>query len=209
MKKYLPIWIVLFVGALVTVVVSENVSPELQSAILKEGGWVETASWVSYFVAAAFILIQILRWPTRWSMLICTMLLGMRELDFDKRFTTMGIFKSRFYGSEEVPLGEKLIAALITAAIVVTLIFLVKDHLLPFIKRITKGEGPSWSILLAGGLMVFAKSIDGLSRKLEPFGIEPSDAVNRIAGSVEECFELSAALLIIVGAVGALLHRSK
>lgn len=209
MKSYLPIWIVLFVGAIVAVIVSESLSADVQKAMLQEGGWVETASWVAYFVAAPFVLLQMLRWPTRWSMLICTMLLGMRELDFDKRFTTMGIFKSRFYGSEDVPLGEKLIAALITAAIVVTLIFLVKDHLLPFIKRLGKREGASWSVFLAGGVMVFAKSIDGLSRKLEPFGIEPSDAVNRIAGSVEECFELSAALLIVVGAVGALLHRSK
>ena len=209
MKSYLPIWIVLFAGAIATVIISENLSPELRNTILKEGGWVETASWISYFVAAAFVLIRMLSQPTRWSMLICTMLLGMRELDFDKRFTTMGIFKSRFYGSEDVPLGEKLIAALITAAIVVTLIFLVKEHLLPSIKRLGKREGATWSVFLAGGLMVFAKSIDGLSRKLEPFGIEPSDATNRIVGSVEECFELTAALLIVVGAVGALLHRSK
>lgn len=209
MKSYLPIWIVLFAGAIITVIVSEFISPATANALLKEGGWIETASWISYFVAAALILVLMLRFPNRWCLAVATMLLGMRELDFDKRFTTMGIFKSRFYGSEEVPLGEKLIAALITAAIVVTLFFVIKEHLLPFIKRIGKREGASWSVLLAGGLLVFAKSIDGLSRKLEPFGIEPSDAVNRIAGSVEECFELSAALLIVVGAAGALRQRSK
>ena len=209
MKIYLPIWIGLLVGAIVTVIVSEFVSPATANALLKEGGWIETASWISYFVAAALILVLMLRFPNRWCLAVATMLLGMRELDFDKRFTTMGIFKSRFYGSEEVPLGEKLIAALITAAIVVVLIFVVKEHLLPFIKRVTNREGASLSVLFAGGFMVFAKSIDGLSRKLEPFGIEPSDAVNRIVGSVEECIELSAALLIVVGAVGALRQRSK
>lgn len=209
MKTYLPIWIALLIGAVAAVFVSESVSPDVRSTMMEEGGWIETASWISYFVAAAFVLIQLMRFPNRWSMLVCTMLLGMRELDFDKRFTTMGIFKSRFYSSAEVPIGEKLIALLVTAAIVVALFFLVKHHLKPFFKRVKARSGASCSVFLAGGLMVFAKSIDGLSRKLEPFGIEPSDATNRIVGSVEESFELAAALLIVVGAVGALVRRAK
>lgn len=209
MKSYLHIWIELLVGAVAAVIFSELVSPEIHGKMMNEGGWVETASWVAYFVAAFFILLKTLRSPSRWSMLVCTMLLGMRELDFDKRFTTMGIFKSRFYSSSEVPISEKLIALVITAAIVTALFFLVKDHLKPFIQKVKARSGASCTVLLAGGLLVFAKSIDGLSRKLEPFGIEPSDAVNRIAGSVEECFELTGALLVIVAAVGAYVHRSK
>lgn len=209
MKKYIPIWLALFVGALAVVIGSEFVSPEFQSTLLQEGGWIESASWISYFVAAGFILLQTYRFPNRWCLAVGTMLLGMRELDFDKRFSTMGIFKSRFYGSDEVPLGEKLIAALITAAIVATLFFVVKEHLKPFIKRIRACEGASWSVLIAGGVLVFSKSIDGLSRKLEPFGIEPSAAFERVVESVEECFELSGALLVLIAAVGALSHRSK
>jgi hypothetical protein len=38
---------------------------------------------------------------------------------------------------------------------------LIKEHLRPFIKRIGKREGTPWSVLLAGGLMVFTKSVAG------------------------------------------------
>ncbi|MDZ8118983.1 hypothetical protein [Pontiella agarivorans] len=209
MKSYLYIWIGLLAGAVGAVILSELVGSGIHGKMMNEGGWVETASWISYFVAAFFIFLKMLRSPNRWSMLAGTMLLGMRELDFDKRFTTMGIFKSRFYSSSDVPILEKLIALVITAVIIAALFVLVKNHLKPFIQKVKARSGASCTVLLAGGLLFFAKSIDGLSRKLEPFGIEPSDAVNRIAGSVEECFELTGALLVVVAAVGAYLHRSK
>lgn len=209
MKKYISVWTVLVLAAIGLVVLAEFLSPAAYKTLLNEGGWVETASWIAYFTAAFFVLLKVFQKPNRWSMLAGVLLLGMRELDFDKRFTTMGIFKSRFYSSAAVPMGEKLMAALVTAAILAALFFLVKNHLKPFFSRVMKLQGASLSVLLAGGLLVFAKSIDGLSRKLEPFGIEPSDAVNRIAGSVEECFELTAALFVIIAAVGALRYRSK
>ncbi|MDF7800231.1 hypothetical protein P4C99_12200 [Pontiellaceae bacterium B1224] len=210
MKTYSIIWGFLLIGAISLVVVSEMVSPGMHGKIMNEGGWIETASWISYFVAAFFVALQLRRMPVRWSMFVMTLLLGLRELDCDKRFTTMGIFKSRFYSSSEVPISEKLIGIVITAGILVTLFFLIKNHFKPFLARLKRLEGPSLSFFFSGGLLVFAKSIDGLSRKLEPFGIEPSDATNRIAGSVEECFELAAAILIIVAAAGALKsYRSK
>ncbi|MDF7806913.1 hypothetical protein P4E94_05640 [Pontiellaceae bacterium B12219] len=210
MKTYSIIWGLLFIGTILLVVASELVSPGMHATMMSEGGWVETASWVSYFVAAFFVALQVRRWPVRWSMLVLTLVLGMRELDFDKRFTTMGIFKSRFYSSSDVPIPEKIIALIISACIVAALFFLIKNHLKPFIERLKRFEGPSLCFLFSGGLLVFAKSIDGLSRKLEPFGIVPSDATNRIAGSVEESFELAAALLIVAAAVGALNnYRSK
>ena len=209
MKKYFVIWGLLLVAAIGMVFVAEQLSPEMTTKVMKEGGWIETASWVAYFVAGFFLLIQTLRKPSRWSMLVLTLCLGMRELDFDKRFTTMGIFKSRFYFSAEVPVLEKLIGVVVTALLVTSLFFLVKTHLVPFFKKIKAGEGPSLSFLFSGGLLVFAKSIDGFSRKLEPLGIVPSDAMNHAMESIEEVFELAAALLIVVAAVGALRYRSK
>lgn len=209
MKKYFVIWGLLLAVLVVMVFVSEMVSPEVRIKLVKEGGLVENTSWIAYFVAAVFVLLQTRRWPVRWSMLVCTLLLGMRELDLDKEFTTMGIFKSRFYSSTDVPVVEKLIAGVITIAIVATLFFLIKNHLKPFLIRLKNREGASLSFLFAGGMLVFAKSIDGFSRKLEPFSIESSAATNRVMESIEESFEMCAALLIVVAAVGALRQRSK
>jgi hypothetical protein len=101
MKTYLPIWMVLLAGAIAAVFISELVSPATQRTMMQEGGWIETASWLSYFVAAAFVLIRMTRWPVRWNMAVVTLLPGVRELDFDRRFTTMDIFKSRLYFSAD------------------------------------------------------------------------------------------------------------
>lgn len=209
MKSYSFIWGLLLSVSVATVLVSEMVHPEVHVKLLNEGGWIESASWVSYFIAAGFLLIQTIRWPSRWSMLVITMVLGMRELDFDKRFTTMGVFKSRFYFSDQVPVIEKLIAGVITAALVAVLVLLVKAHLKPFIEKVKNREGASLSVLFSCGLMAVTKSIDGLSRKLEPFGIEPSAAANRVVGAIEETFELTAAVLLILASAMALRQRSK
>jgi len=76
---------------------------------LSEGGVVESLSALGYFVCAALMLLM-----GGWHyvkkyhyVFMLVMLFGMRELDFDKRFTTMGIFKSKFYASSDVPMIEK------------------------------------------------------------------------------------------------------
>ena len=208
-KTFVFIWIFLLLLAIGFVVFSESLSLEARKQFLSENGPVENASWIAYFVAAFFVVLKTIKNPNRWSMAVAAMLLGMRELDFHERFTTMGIFKSRFFISPDVPVGEKLIALLVAAAIGVTLFFMAKNHLKIFVSRVRSGEGASLSFLLAGALMVFAKSIDGLSRKLGLFGIESSDATGQVFNSIEESFELTVALLIVVAAIAALRNRSK
>ncbi|MEI6892314.1 MAG: hypothetical protein V5783_09095 [Pontiella sp.] len=209
MKTYLTVWTLVLLIATGLVIISEFVSADVRPLMMAEGGWVEDASWMAYFLAAFLVLLTTFRHPTRWCMIVGVMLFGLRELDCDKRFTTMGMFKSRYYFSSEVPVGEKIIAGLVTAAIVAVLFYLVKFHLKPFFRRVMKREGASLSFFFAGGLMVFTKTIDGFSRKLEPFGIVPSDAIKQLVESVEECFELAAAVFVLVAAMGALRHRSK
>ena len=43
---------------------------------------------------------------------------GCRELDFDKRFTAVGVLKSRFYLSTDIPVFEKLIGLIVIALII-------------------------------------------------------------------------------------------
>jgi hypothetical protein len=210
MKIYYTIWSLLLLGSIGGVIMTTGIDAETEKVLLKEGGLIETASWIAYLVAAGLLLIQMLiRMPGRWSMLVLTLCLAARELDFDKRFTTMGIFKTRFYSSAEVPIAEKLLGVAITAALLVTLFFLIKKHFMPFLRQLRERRGPSLSFLFAGALMVFTKSIDGLSRKLEPFGIEPTEAVNKLAGHIEEIFELAASILVVVAVTGAFGQRSK
>ena len=123
---------------------------------------------------------------------------GLRELDFDKRFTTMGIFKSRFYLSNEVMIGEKMVAVLISALFLVCLFFLLKNFARSFAEGIKARQGQSLTVLIALVFMVSSKSIDGLGRKLKPAGIVVSQSVSSLAGVIEESMELMIPLLFIV-----------
>jgi hypothetical protein len=210
MTGYLIIYGILLAITVGLIVVSGLADEETARTLLAEGGPVETASVVAYVGAAVMMLIQALKGkPARWCLMVLTLCLAFRELDFDKRFTVIGIFKGRFYFSPDVPVHQKLIAALVTAGILTALYFLIRQHLKAFTQDVLERKGSPLSVFFAGGLMVFAKSIDGLSRKLEPFGIEPTEAVNHFAGSVEEIFEFTAAALIFVAAAGAFNYRSK
>ena len=66
---------------------------------IEEGGVIETLSVFGYFLCVLLMLLKG-KWPyiKKYNyFLILVILLGFRELDFHKRFTTMGIFKSKFY----------------------------------------------------------------------------------------------------------------
>ena len=49
MKKYSVIWALLLIASIIMVFVSEQLSPDLRITVMKEGGWIETASWGCYF----------------------------------------------------------------------------------------------------------------------------------------------------------------
>jgi hypothetical protein len=197
-KFFAGVWGVLLIGGVALVVASEWVDPETKRVMFEEGAIIESASAIGYFVSAFFLFIQIIkRRPACWSPVLLVLFFGMRELDFDKRFSTMGIFKSRFYSSSEVPVPEKIIGFLITFALLVCAYFLIKNYFRPFVAGIKRGSGIALSVLFFGGALAFSKTIDGIARKLEVFGIETTEVVERLSGSIEEVLELAASLLLI------------
>jgi hypothetical protein len=199
LKFFTAVWAALLVGAVVLVVASELVSPETKDFMFKEGAIIESVSAIGYFVAALLLFIQILkRMPNRWSSFLIVLFFGLRELDFDKRFTTMGIFKSRFYSSSHVPVLEKLIGLLIILALFACAYFLIKKYFHPFMTGLKRGGGIAWSVLFIGGALAVSKTIDGIGRKLEPFGVETTEMVDRLTSSIEEVMELGASLLLLV-----------
>lgn len=205
------------VFAAALIVALQVVPAETRDALLIEGAAVETPSAVAYLVAGLILFIQALRIPSRWSLAVLATLCGLRELDFDKRFTTMGIFKSRFYPSPDVPFVEKLIAVAVVVAILITLYFAARNYLMPFIRGLRQKSGVVISVFVFASSVVVAKSLDGMERKLEPLGIATSDVMEQVAMSIEEVLELMASLILVVGVLGAfkradnekLIQRSK
>lgn len=203
-KFFTMVWGVLLLGTVALVVVSESVTPEIRDSLFKEGAVIETLSAVGYFAAAALLLLQaIMRMPARWSAFLMVLCFGMRELDFDKRFTTMGLFKSRIYSSSEVPIHEKLLAVLVTVLLLTCVYFLIKNYFRPFLQGIRRRDGMALSVFFFGGALVLSKSLDGIARKLKPLGIETSEFVSRLSSGIEETLELAASLLLLVVVVVA------
>lgn len=166
---------------------------------IDEGGVIETLSVLAYFLCAVLILakggISYIRQYHYFFILI--ILFGLRELDFDKRFTTMSIFKGNFYFSGNVPITEKLMGILIIAILLYILLLMIKNHLKGFFSKVAKGYPVHIGALLTFALLFFVKSIDGIGRKLGDMGFFIKQQTGMTFLVIEEVLELGIPLLII------------
>ncbi|PHS40643.1 MAG: hypothetical protein COB07_03820 [Sulfurovum sp.] len=166
---------------------------------IKEGGIIETLTVVGYFSCVVFILLK-----GGWSYIkkynyffILIILFGLRELDFDKRFTTMGIFKSKFYVSSSVPVIEKFMGLLVIMVLLYIIVSIVKNHSKGFFAKIKQLSPVHLGVLITFLTIVFSKSIDGIARKLGYLNIIMDDQTSEHFEVVEEVLELGIPLLIL------------
>jgi hypothetical protein len=166
--------------------------------VFQEGHSIEAAAAVLLFAAAVLWLVT--RWGraglSDWPIPVALVLMGMRELDFDKSFTTKGILHMRLY-TGSAPVLEKLVGLVVICVILALLYQLVRVFLRPWLANLRAGRAPAWVVAVALVLMVGAKSVDGLGRKLGGFGIEVSDQLLSRVGRIEEILELVFALLLV------------
>jgi len=160
---------------------------------------IETLSALGYFLSALFMVVR-----GKWDYIkkyyyffILVLLFGLRELDFDKRFTTMGIFKSKFYLSSSVPWSEKIIGLLVVGLLLYIIVLIVKSHSKDFVLNIK-----NFSPVYIGSLLIFlvlfvAKSLDGIGRKLGDFGFVIDEQLVSYFEAIEEILELGIPILII------------
>lgn len=164
---------------------------ETEEFWLEESGPVETFSALGYFVCASIAVCWFgRRLRQQWYLVVVLLLMGMRELDFHSRFTTMGVFKLRFFSSDTVPLGEKLIVTALLVGLGVALVLAVRRQA-PVILRAARERstvliGVAWGMVLA----VLSKSIDGLPRKLSAINVTAPDWFIEMAADAEEIMEL-------------------
>ncbi|MFW8596188.1 hypothetical protein [Cribrihabitans neustonicus] len=165
---------------------------------LHEDGPVEKASAVLWGGSAliALYFLPLDRLGAWWQVPAAFAFLGARELDFDKRFLTEGILQMRLY-TGDAPVWEKAVGLAVIAAILVTFIRLLRLGGPQFLQALKAGTAWAWAT--AGGLVlaVASKSLDGIDRKLDDFGIEVSAAVVEWAFVSEELMELMCAALLV------------
>jgi len=158
--------------------------------LIQEGGFIETASALGYFLAVVILLV---RFPARtcWQQSLLLIIFGLRELDFHEKLTTIKMTKSRFYISSEVPLYEKLIVIILILLLVYVVYGLVRRHKIILSNAFRKSDNSAMCILFGICFMVLSKLIDGIGRKLSGIGIELSNNSELLFAVFEEVYELS------------------
>lgn len=166
---------------------------------LAEDGPVEMASAVLHFICFLFVIYQggFNYFRKYFYLALLPLLFGLRELDFDKRFTTMGVLKKKFYLEQTVPFTEK-IAGLIVIAVLLFFVFkIIRNHGREFwgkIKIVSEMAG----IKLLLFMLVFAKMLDGFGRKFFPENTDFHQFVIRTFTAAEELIELGIPMVMLV-----------
>ena len=185
-----------------TIVISAIGDP-LRYEVVREGGPIEIASAVGYFLCYVLCLFLVRSMQPRmplsqaWPLLLTLLFLGARELDLDKVPFTKGVLKAKQYTSDDVALGEKLISLAILILLIVTVVTLIRRFGPALIRGIRAGQSHSRAIGLGILFAVLSKSVDGLNRKLEPFGVQVSDETAEWARVFEEVAELGIVLAFL------------
>lgn len=158
---------------------------------VRENGPVETVSALLYFIFCIFFLYFNFKGIIRTSPApgLFLLLLGLRELDFHSRFTTMGIFKSRFFVSPDVPIIEKSLALLFIVLLLIYIVIFLRRNLGKY-RRNVMAMRP-WAIAVAFGILcvVLSKSLDGNSKLIASF-LPLLDDPRTFSRTMEECIEL-------------------
>lgn len=196
---------IILVLASIDIIQSRNVS-----VILLEGHSIEIAS--AAYCALAFVAWLWLHTDDQdhrnWQIPVILALMCMRELDFDKRFTTDGVLQLRLY-SGPAPIVEKLIGGAIVLLILICGIRLLLINLPRWLSGLRDGAATSWVIAMAGTLLIALKSLDGINRKLEPFGIELAPETVMMTTRAEEIFELAATMAMVMAVSYYSVHHSR
>jgi len=177
--------------------------PGVTAAWIRENGPVEKLSAAGYGLALVLFAV---RWRGGKSypwFLLMLLAMGLRELDFHARWTTMTTTSTRFYVSPEVPFFEKAIVLILLVLLVYGFFRLVCSHGAAFIAGIRAGRTGAIGVLLGLVLALSAKLLDGLSRKMDDLGVDISGTSAHAAECVEEVLELGIPLMFIAAIIMA------
>jgi len=171
-----------------------------RKSLLSEDGPVEIASAALYFVCCAYALIRgggafLKKYPY---FIVIPLLFGMRELDFDKRFTTIGVLKSKFYVSPLEPWHTKLIVIALGLAVIVLMVMMVKNHLKGLWESLRSGSPLGWGVVLVLAMLVVSKSLDGLERKCLSIGLSVAPLLAKYSSVAEEIIELGIPVMMLL-----------
>lgn len=161
------IWLTGF-GAILLAVGLSLLPSATGAAVVREHGVVETTTVLFYLAGVFWLIRRGLQQNLSWNLTAGTLvaLLALRELDFHARFTTMGVLKSRYYISPDVPADEKLLVSLLMILILILALRFLWQNAVPLLQGLRSGRRPAVAVALAIGFAVLSKTLDSYSRPI-------------------------------------------
>jgi hypothetical protein len=182
--KIAAVYVLLVVGIYL---LPEKIAHEM----VKENGLIEVLSAAGYFLLCVFLI----RFnytgaiKTGFAPVFFLFFLGLRELDFHVRFTTMGIFKTKFFVSPQVPFTEKIIVTLFILSLIAYGVIYLRRTLPGFKKDLPSGWPYAFSIVAAVGCVFISKLLDGNSKIFEAL-FPMLENPRMLSVTMEECLEM-------------------
>ncbi|MCA1787760.1 MAG: hypothetical protein LC657_17435 [Desulfobacteraceae bacterium] len=176
---------------------------DLPSELVRENGVVENLSAGGHFFFCFVLLYLNLTGMVKTGPApgLFVLLLGLRELDFHERFTTMGMFKIKFFLSPEVSWPEKMVVMLLIAGLVAYGVVYVRK-ILPGCKKALLDAGP-WAVSVVCGVacaLISKLVLDGNSDMIA-FLLPMLDNPRVLSGIMEECLELFIPVFFIMALI--------
>lgn len=189
----------------ISLIVSLMVPLEFQTILIRESGPIEWLTVALYAAALGYILLKGVYQPLKWIFWL-TVLLMLRELDVDSRFTDAKITKPDFLLGADVPILQKIYGVTMLAIVAFVVFKVITTHTAGLWREIRGGTDLALSVVLAILAAGLSKLVDGGRRKLGYIGIELSEQHVTGLQLFEEILELSIPLLIMV-AISFFLRR--
>jgi len=165
---------------------------------LREGGPIEIISACLHFTVAALALWL---WTRRGGMVgalaVSELLMGLREIDAHKAFTTHGVFSTKQYFRPDTPGLEKVISAVIVLLVLAAVVGSFWSARRELKALIARRAAAIYGLVTLLGTIVALKEVDGAPRMLARIGLPLSEHVYRFSLSIEEIGEMFLPLLAL------------
>lgn len=190
-------------GLIVLLVFVESADVDLKNALINEGGPIESVSAAGYFICLIMmVLFKGEEGKSAWHVRYVLLIFGLRELDFDKRFTTWNISRIELYLyphlSANIPIVEKVIGAAVILLLLYSVCMLAARHFWGIVSAIRQREAYAIGVVIGILLLGGAQVLDGLKRELATIGIHGKSDVDQLVRGAEEILELGAPIMFTI-----------
>lgn len=184
-------------------------TPSQAAAVAQEGEPIERMGDIFLALATLFGLYMIfVKKEFTWRFYPVFMFFALlRELGFHNSYTTMSVFKSRFYVSPDVPFYEKIIGAAVVFILLYS-VFRISKYFIPTVIKAFKGETYALLVYTAMGMSGLAKFLDGFFRKFPSFRVH-AETIGGYMVYAEESLETISYLLFLLAPMAYLRYKKR